>query len=60
VELSGILTLIGVVIGANIGRDSESGRHRKPDSGHFCEVGSFPPRRAFIEAVAISLFIPNV
>jgi hypothetical protein len=40
-ELRRIALLVGVVIGADIGGDGETGRHRQAQIGHLGEAGAF-------------------
>ncbi|MBA7661078.1 hypothetical protein ES703_69090 [subsurface metagenome] len=51
----GILPLVRVVIGANLGGDGESGRNRQADAAHFREVRALPSEQGAPGGIAIRL-----
>jgi len=54
-ELLGVGALVGVVVGADFGGDSESGRHGQADAGHLVEVGALAAEQGLHGAVAVGL-----
>jgi len=53
----GVGALVGVVVGADFGRDREAGRHRETDAGHFGEVRAFAAEEGLHRAVAVSFAV---
>jgi hypothetical protein len=57
VEFLGVGLLVGVVIGADLGGDGESRRHRQTDAAHFRQVGAFAAQQRLHAAVAVGFLI---
>ena len=53
----GIGALVGVVVGADFGRDREARRHRETDAGHLGEVRAFAAEEGLHRAVAVSFTV---
>ena len=52
--------LVGVVIGADLGRDGEAGGHRQADAAHLGEVGALAAEQRLHGAVAVGLLAEEV
>ncbi len=56
-EFGGILMVIGVMVGADFGRNGEAGRHRQAEIGHFRQIGAFAAKKVLHGAGAFSLAV---
>ena len=59
-ELRRIGALVGVVVGADLGRDREAGRHGQADAGHLGEVRALAAEERLHRAVAVRLAAEEV
>ena len=55
-----IRPLVGVVVGADLGRDREPGRHRQPDAAHLGEVRALAAEQRLHRPVAVGLAAEEV
>ena len=53
----GVVLLIGVIIGADLGRDAETSRDRDADTAHLSEVGSLTTEKRLLGSVSICLAV---